>query len=66
MQEEAAMAADDPKDLIVRVWRAGRMSYVEALRRLLDFGVPLDAATKRLAAEGPAGTARSDGAPPRS
>lgn len=50
------MAGDEPKDLIVTEWQAGRLSYVEALRRLVDFGVPLDAATRWLAAEGPATT----------
>lgn len=60
------MVGNDPNDLIVSAWHAGQISYVEALRRLLDFGVALDTATKRLAAQGPAGTARSDGGPPRS
>lgn len=48
--EEVAMMDNDPKHLIVRAWQAGHMSYVEALRRLLDFGVSLDDAIKSLAA----------------
>jgi hypothetical protein len=46
-----AMTDNDAKHLIIRAWQAGHMSYVEALRRLLDFGVSLDDATQSLADE---------------
>lgn len=60
------MAGDDPKepkDVIVTAWQGGRISYVEALRRLLDFGVPLAAAMRWLAAEAPVDTERDNGGP---
>jgi hypothetical protein len=53
---------DKTAEAIVTAYHADRISYVEALRRLLDFGVPLDAATQRLAATPPS-TPPATGAP---
>lgn len=59
------MADNNLHDLIVTMWRAGDMTYVEALRRLMALGVDLDAATRWLA-DRPSGPPPAPHSGPRS